>query len=68
VGGLAQYLCVKKSWVHGNIKSIPHYRVGQRPKFRKSKIDTWLESNRAPIMADVSPLTPFKLDRRPLDS
>ncbi len=67
VEGLAEYLGVEKDWVYSHIKEIPHHKVGRFPRFRKAEIDKWLEGNRAPIMPDVSQLTPFKLDRRPLD-
>ncbi len=67
VEGLAEYLDVEKDWVYSHIKEIPHSKVGRFPRFRKAEIDKWLEGNRAPMMPDVSSLTPFKLDRRPLD-
>lgn len=52
VEGLARYLCVRRSWIYGNVKLLPHYRVGQRPKFKKSQIDAWLESQKAPQWID----------------
>ncbi len=67
VEGLAEYLGVEKDWVYSHVREIPHSKVGRFPRFRKAEIDKWLEGNRAPMMPDVSSLTPFKLDRRPLD-
>ncbi len=64
---LAEYLDVEKDWVYSHIKEIPHSKVGRFPRFRKAEIDKWLEANRAPMMPDVSSLTPLKLHRRPLD-
>lgn len=45
VDGVAQYLKVKKQWVYEKVhyNSIPYYKVGKYPRFRKSKIDEWLQ-------------------------
>ena len=45
VEGLAQYLKVKKQWVYEKVHNsgIPYYKVGKYPRFRKSKIDEWLQ-------------------------
>lgn len=45
VDGLAEYLKVKKQWVYDKVhsKAIPHYKVGKYPRFRKTKIDDWLD-------------------------
>lgn len=45
VSGLAQYLKVKKQWVYERVhyNTVPHYKVGKYPRFRKSKIDEWLK-------------------------
>jgi excisionase family DNA binding protein len=45
VQGLAQYLKVGKQWVYEKVHqgSIPYYKVGKYPRFRKSKIDDWLK-------------------------
>lgn len=45
VDGLAEYLKVKKQWVYDRVhsKAIPHYKVGKYPRFRKTKIDEWLD-------------------------
>ena len=45
VGGLAQYLRVGKQWVYQKVhhNDIPHLKIGKYPRFRKSKIDEWLE-------------------------
>ncbi len=67
VEALAKYLDVEKDWVYSHVKEIPHSKVGRFPRFRKAEIDKWLEANRAPMMPDVSSLTPHKPHRRPLD-
>ncbi len=45
VDALAKYLRVGKQWVYQKIHTneIPHYKVGKYPRFRKSKIDEWLD-------------------------
>ncbi|UJS16656.1 MAG: helix-turn-helix domain-containing protein [Candidatus Jettenia sp.] len=45
VKDLSEYLRVKKQWVYEKIhqNSIPFYKVGKYPRFRKSKVDEWLE-------------------------
>jgi excisionase family DNA binding protein len=44
VQGLSDYLKVKKQWVYEKVHqgSIPYYKVGKYPRFRKPKIDEWL--------------------------
>ncbi len=49
VESLAEYLGVGKSWVYGNMRQIPHFKVGRFPRFRKRQIDKWLEQHKAPI-------------------
>ena len=46
VQGLADYLKVKKQWVYERVhyNTIPHYKVGKYPRFRKSEIDQWLQT------------------------
>jgi excisionase family DNA binding protein len=45
VEGVAQYLKVKKQWVYERVhyNTIPHFKMGKYPRFRKSDIDQWLE-------------------------
>ena len=54
---LAQYLGVKVSWVDKKVslKDIPYFKVGKYPKFRKSKIDKWIDSQ------TVNPIPPLKV-------
>ncbi len=50
IDGIAEYLKVKKTWIYQRVHegSIPHYKLGKYPRFRKSVIDEWLkESERA---------------------
>ena len=46
--GLAEYLCVKESWVYKQVSigTLPFYKIGKYTRFRKSEIDKWIESNR----------------------
>lgn len=46
VGGLAQYLKVKKQWVYERVhyNTIPCYKMGKYPRFRRSDIDRWLQT------------------------
>jgi excisionase family DNA binding protein len=46
VKGLAEYLRVKESWVYQQIHahSIPYFKVGKYPRFKKREIDRWMES------------------------
>jgi excisionase family DNA binding protein len=45
VDGLAKYLCVGKQWVYQKLhtREIPHFKMGKYPRFRKSRIDEWLD-------------------------
>jgi excisionase family DNA binding protein len=45
VDSLAKYLRVGKQWVYQKLhaREIPHYKMGKYPRFRKSKIDEWLD-------------------------
>jgi excisionase family DNA binding protein len=46
VKGLAAYLRVKESWVYQQVhsRSIPYFKVGKYPRFKKREIDKWMES------------------------
>jgi excisionase family DNA binding protein len=43
---LAGYLKVNKSWVYNRVhlKTIPHFKLGKYPRFKKSTIDKWIDS------------------------
>jgi excisionase family DNA binding protein len=43
---LAGYLKVNKSWVYNRVhlKAIPHFKCGKYPRFKKSNIDKWIDS------------------------
>ena len=53
---LAAYLSVSKQWVYERItlNEIPFFKIGKFPRFKKTEIDSWLESQKAPAM---NPLT-----------
>ena len=57
VKGLAEYLHVTTGWVYKQIslKTIPCFKTGKYPKFRKKKIDKWIDSQTA------GPIPPLKL-------
>lgn len=46
VRGLAEYLRVKESWVYQQVHthSLPCFKVGKYPRFKKAQIDKWMES------------------------
>ena len=63
VDGLADYLGVSKRWVYERVhlKEIPYAKVGKFPRFRKSKIDRWLDSLETPAISSLSrPLKAIK--------
>jgi excisionase family DNA binding protein len=45
VKGLAEYLKVNDTWVYKKvqIKEIPYFKCGKYPRFKKAKIDKWIE-------------------------
>ena len=56
VKGLAEYLGVSDQWVYERVqlKEIPYIKVGKLLRFRKSDIDTWLDSLKVPPMNPLS--------------
>jgi excisionase family DNA binding protein len=56
VESLAEYLGVSKRWVYERIhlKEIPYAKVGKFPRFRKSKIDRWIDSLETPAIHPLS--------------
>lgn len=44
VGELATMLKVAKSWVYKQVqyKSIPHFKVGKFPRFKRKEIEAWI--------------------------
>jgi excisionase family DNA binding protein len=46
VEGVAEYLHVDKSWVYKKVslKEIPYFKIGKYPRFKKSHIDKWIDS------------------------
>jgi excisionase family DNA binding protein len=51
VQSLAKYLEVSPQWVYERInrKEIPFIKMGKFPRFRKSDIDRWLDSQKVPV-------------------
>ena len=49
VKGLAEYLHVTPSWIYKQVslKTIPYFKTGKYPRFRKKEIDRWIESQTA---------------------
>ena len=43
---LSHYLNVKVKTIYSMVPDIPHYRIGKLIRFKKSEIDSWLESKR----------------------
>ncbi len=46
--GLAQYLHVDVSWINKQItlRAIPYLKMGKYTRFRRSRIDKWLETTK----------------------
>jgi len=46
VKGLAEYLRVKESWIYQRVhtNSVPYFKIGKYPRFRKREIEKWIES------------------------
>ena len=59
---LSNYLGIKTSTLYAWVgeKKIPHYKVGQLVRFKKSEIDLWMEQNQ------VQCVDPEKVARRAL--
>ena len=57
VKGLSEYLRVNPSWVYKavSLKTVPYFKAGKFPRFRKRDIDRWAE-NRA-----VRPIPTLKM-------
>ncbi len=53
---LSDYLHVKPQWVYErtSLKEIPYAKMGKFPRFKKSDIDKWLESQKIPAMNPLS--------------
>lgn len=43
---LSQYIGLSSQWVYNNIKNLPHINIGNKPLFKKSEIDNYLERYR----------------------
>lgn len=56
VDEVASYLGMKKSTIYARVseRTIPHYKVpdSNQVRFRKEKIDTWMESGQVKTIAE----------------
>jgi excisionase family DNA binding protein len=69
VGEVASYLCCSVSTVRRLVRrgKVPHYRLGQMGRFRRSEVDAWLAIHRdgevpseaKPFAADPNQLSLF---------
>lgn len=52
IKGLSDYLKAPEGWIYerSRFKEIPHYKVGNRLRFRKSEIDKWLTAFNVPAV------------------
>jgi len=52
VKDLSEYLKVSPQWVYERVslKEIPYSKIGKFPRFRKRKIDKWLDDLETPSM------------------
>lgn len=44
---LSEYIGMSCQWIYNNKNKLPHSNISNKPLFRKSEIDRWLESFRA---------------------
>ena len=53
---LAVYLSVSPQWVYDRVSlnEIPHIKMGKFPRFRKSTIDEWLDSQKIPAVSQLT--------------
>jgi predicted DNA-binding transcriptional regulator AlpA len=56
---LAEYIGMSPQWIYNNKSKLPHVNINNKPLFRQSEIDRWLESCRVqtsntPIELNVS--------------
>jgi len=42
----AAYLCLSTRNLEARLPEIPHFRVGQKIRFKKSELDRWMETYR----------------------
>jgi excisionase family DNA binding protein len=56
VGGLAEYLKVKDTWIYNKVglKTIPYFKCGKYLRFKKSNIDKWIDSKTIPAVPPFS--------------
>ncbi len=61
VPGLCQYLKVTRKWVYEqtHLKAIPHAKIGGQLRFRKRRIDEWVDSHSTPAVTE--PTGKYKL-------
>jgi excisionase family DNA binding protein len=43
---LSEYMGMSLQWIYNNKHSLPYVNMGDKPLFRKSEMDTWLEQYR----------------------
>ncbi|RJQ54523.1 MAG: DNA-binding protein [Nitrospiraceae bacterium] len=51
---LSQYIGLSTQWIHNNLKDIPHLNLGNKPLFKKSEIDLYLEQFRKKTVQGTS--------------
>jgi excisionase family DNA binding protein len=53
---LSDQLEVSPQWVYERVhlKEIPFIKIGKFPRFRKSDIDQWLDSQKVPVIQPLS--------------
>ncbi|MBI5739630.1 MAG: helix-turn-helix domain-containing protein [Nitrospirae bacterium] len=52
---LSQYIGLSTQWIHNNLKDIPHLNLGNKPLFKKSEIDLYLEQFRKKTLSETTP-------------
>jgi predicted DNA-binding transcriptional regulator AlpA len=50
---LSAYISMSTQWIYNHKNKLPHSNINNKPLFRKSEIDTWLEGYRAVKPEDI---------------
>ena len=54
VDTLASYLSVSKKWVYDHVSELPHFKLDGFLRFKKSKIDLYIERKSRKVAANQS--------------
>lgn len=57
---LSSYIGMSTQWIYNNKSKLPHMNINNKPLFRKSEIDTWLESFRVKLKNETISFSSIK--------